>query len=120
MPILLLVAAFAHEFRAEAARYGLALPTDSVTYVMADLSAEGAMGKSTLLAPGQWLVQLDSSYVAWYYERKPEAIKGLVWHELGHVYLGLPDVKGRDLMNPAWCDRFKPEMSMGLFGRLKN
>lgn len=48
-----------------------------------------------------WVVTLDSQTVR---KLKPERLKSLVYHELGHVVLGLPDTdRKRDFMNSNYC-----------------
>ena len=56
-----------------------------------------------------WVISLDSPTAV---RLKPAALKTLVYHELGHVVLGLPDTyRWRDMMNPYYCvipyDRLK-------------
>ena len=57
-----------------------------------------------------WVITLDSQTVR---KLKPERLKSLVYHELGHVVLGLPDTdRKRDFMNSNYC--LKP------YNKLKN
>lgn len=50
-----------------------------------------------------WVITLDSATVRKLY-RSPCRLKSLVYHELGHVVLGLPDTDRRkDFMNSNYC-----------------
>lgn len=49
----------------------------------------------------KWMIYLNVKTAT---RLRPECLKSLVYHELGHAVLGLPDTNRRgDMMNPYYC-----------------
>jgi hypothetical protein len=83
--------------------YSVKLP--EITFRIAPLDTVYAMAERN---GDVWDVTLDSA-TAWNaFTRDHERLKTLIYHELGHVSLGLPDTDNwLDYMNPYFCtDRF--------------
>lgn len=51
-----------------------------------------------------WVLSIHKDFYNYCVVKYPGRIKGLIYHELGHVLLGLPHRKGRHIMNPDYAD----------------
>ena len=86
---------FLLSFLLDAASYSRALAPQEIVIQVANL--EKAEGKSEKVGGG-WLITIDSGYYE-EFNNRPEVIKKLIYHELGHIYLNLKDNDDQNIMN---------------------